>query len=839
MNSVFDRKQIPYTKTIVVFLLANLIVSIDSITVSTDNTFDSQLKNTFDTIKSSIDSRVSGNGQFGSFIYPDNKKKSYPEFPRLHEDIHDQMKGWDFNFNHDEFKNIKIPQEQSFRPKKLLNFEPLRPFNYFSSQNSHKNRNSNLLIPGHQDDGSDEGNSSGNEGGSGGDNGGDSGNDDGGDGGGSGGNLQEDEDDETYAQKESVELDYESVKNQNDGDWNTINPDKSRKQKPRQFRDRPQLKRIAGYGAHKLLLAESDKYNKNPHSQRTNKQKYIFDSPYSANIEKRRRPMNAYEERPKSMNEKKKQRHYRIHDDSNEIYNNIVGRSNKPALSKRPSKLSDYDEEDEPKTLQSKRQHTKKKQVCHKIRKSMTPDDIEDHDSIGRQMTCMRCKDIATGGSFEKCAYKSQPESGEYYRGTEVIRGTPYKAKQIRYKRKIIDKKPESEESTEKDYEYENQAEESEEEPEYTAESAVKNDNENDEETAENESGEYDLPMMPIKSATCSKIRKEGNICNVCRDNLTNRKYEECEYESDPKNNAYEYSTRNQYGTPRYRRQLDSDQTYDDYFKKLFPVLGSNRKSSLATKFSSKDGDFGFLDNGHIGFKKTKSKFIGDKNLSINFDSGEESEVNKMLGEFRNKDRSNCKKSLKDKMTCYKCKDDKGLETEECMYITDESPKQHKQSYHETKKFSNNPLLEEAKSNQNVSQQLASSSLSTAYAPLHLYNSGYEPKIAYSYNQPYTQETNYRLRKKPVDDYVEALTEEYDDDQSEAQSSSSEDYEEDPSSKKVSRHDLPDVDPFGPEGAYSEETVPVYDTQLGTWLPRYMVQRSEEEAIVDAELGFD
>ncbi|XP_050428212.1 uncharacterized protein LOC126838114 [Adelges cooleyi] len=472
----------------------------------------------------------------------------------------------------------------------------------------------------------------------------------------------------------------------------------------------------------------------------------------------------------------------------------------------------------------------------------MTPSDIEDHDVIGRKMTCMRCKDIASGGSFEKCSYSSQPQSGEYYRDTQVIKETPARGKAARFKRRVVDRKPQSEEVEDYEYENANQAEESEEEPEYVynPEAVAESDNEDPEnhEAAENESEEYRIPAMPIKSATCSKVKKKGNICNVCRDNLTNRKYETCEYESDPDNNAYEYSTQNVYGSPRYKRQLDSDRTYDDYFKKLFPELGSDRKSSLATKFSSKDGDFGFLDNGQIGFKKTKSKLLGGKDLSINFDSGEESEVSRMLGEFRNKDRSKCKKSLKDKMTCYKCKDEKGSETEECMYITDGGPKEHKQSYHETKKFNNNPLNEGAKStNQNSTQhQPASSSLSHAYAPL--FRSAYEPTGAYSDYRPHRRRNNYRLHKNPVvEEPVESVEEQ--DDQSEAQSSSSEDYEEDPTAKRVSRHDLPEVDPFGPEGAFSEETVPVYDAQLGTWLPRYMVMKSEEEASVDAELGFD
>jgi len=487
----------------------------------------------------------------------------------------------------------------------------------------------------------------------------------------------------------------------------------------------------------------------------------------------------------------------------------------------------------------------------------MTPDDIEDHDVIGRKMSCMVCKDLGSNGSYEKCSYTSEPNADDFVDESDETAAPEPKRNRFkirvsnRFKRRIVDgprkKKPNSgEEVADDDYgSYDDgggvKGVESE---EYAAATDYENDPENSE-TAENESEEFSLPPFPTGSSTCRKVTRKGNVCNVCQDNLSNRQYEQCEYGDVPERDAYEYSTRDVYGGPRRKRQLDNDRTYDDYFKKLFPELGADRKSSLSTKFSSKDGDFGLLDNGQIGFKKTKSSLLGDDDrLSVDFGTADhESPVNKMLGDFRAKDRSNCEKSLKDKMTCYKCKDGAGAVTEECIYVADGGPKRRQQSYSERKKFDTvaEPVKQNGTRRQQQQQQQQPSTLAHAYAPL--YGFRYEPAAQHTHVRPHR---NYRLHRGDGGPVRAVEEDEYlaEDDQAEAQSGEAanaeyDEYAEDPNSQQVSRHDMPDVDPFGPDGAYSEETVPVYDPVLRTWLPRYMVIKSSEEAAVDAELGFD
>lgn len=859
--------------TIGIFLTLNTIGAVNSSELDDNDEININLQKALKNIQSLIDSKSAENGRYRSYLNPSPQRLSNPDFSRLRENVDENLYGLDEDFHQNGYDSINLPQKQLKQPKFLLNYEPLRPSNYISRPSA-PYRSYPFGIPEHQDDGGDGGgdgddggdgdggggggggnggggnggggggggNGGGGGGGNGGGGGGNGGGGNGGGGGGNGGGGGGDGGDGGRLFN-NFEVDYDNFEN----GWKPMH------NKYQSGVSQEQIKRLipkkaSGYGGNRQTSTENfGGYNK-PYRQRPEyKQKQpqrFSDDPYSHRLVNNKRPKPVY-------------------DDSKPFKTRVNGRQ-PPRVHENNDELSSYDdddfgpasildeeieEEDELSPLQSRRLPTKKTQMCQKIKKSMTPNDIEDHDVIGKTMSCMVCKDFSTGGTFEKCSYKMHPITDEYFKDPEEV-PRPNRFKVNRFKRRAplskYRKKPDSGEEVE-DYDDAVNAEESEEDPEYVQSSDVtSNDNDGDPEnyeTAENESDEYILPPLPIKSSTCHKVRKGGNVCNVCQDNLTNRQFEQCEYEVEPKKNAYEYSTRNVYG-PRHKRQLDSDRTYDDYFKKLFPELGSNRKSSLSTKFSSKDGDFGLLDSGKIGFKKSRPSLLGDKDLSIDFDSLEEREspVNRMLGEFRNKDRSNCQKSLKDKMTCYKCKNDQGAETEECMYITDGKPNDRKQSYHETKKFDSNPGADgsAAGSVSNATQQPASSRLMAVYAPL--FSSHYEPAAQHSHPRPY-QNRNYRLHRAPVTEEPEESVEEEDadqtEDQTEAQSVEEYDYADDPSTRKVSRHDMPEIDPFGPDGAYSEETVPVYDTTLRTWLPRYMTVKSSEEAMVDAELGFD
>lgn len=62
-------------------------------------------------------------------------------------------------------------------------------------------------------------------------------------------------------------------------------------------------------------------------------------------------------------------------------------------------------------------------------------------------------------------------------------------------------------------------------------------------------------------------------------------------------------------------------------------------------------------------------------------------DVEKVLEEFAKKDRSSCKKAVKNGMTCYLCVNKDGTQHEECMYITGKQPQSSHLAYHEVEEI--------------------------------------------------------------------------------------------------------------------------------------------------------
>ncbi|XP_050430547.1 uncharacterized protein LOC126839323 [Adelges cooleyi] len=314
MNAMHVRHQICLAVIVTTLVVFELIVPIKSIKTSSENTHDLELQKSFETIKSSIDSKASANGQFGSFFSAKQAKLPNPEFARLQEDIDTHMTNVDFNFDPADFEQIDLPQEQSIQPKKLLTFEPLRPFNYFPAQTSNYNPNFNDELPEHQDDGGDgdDGGGDGGDGGGGdgGDGGGGGGNGGGGGGGsGGGGSRRDDEDEQSFVQQQSIELDYDSLEPQNANGWRPIHPNYG-SLRPRFEQPRKKLapKKISGYGAHQIPVTEGNSYYQNPQSQRLTfkqRQPQSFDNiPYSPYDVEERRPLRVYKEDTQPLRQK-------------------------------------------------------------------------------------------------------------------------------------------------------------------------------------------------------------------------------------------------------------------------------------------------------------------------------------------------------------------------------------------------------------------------------------------------------------------------------------------------------------------------------------------------------
>lgn len=114
--------------------------------------------------------------------------------------------------------------------------------------------------------------------------------------------------------------------------------------------------------------------------------------------------------------------------------------------------------------------------------------------------------------------------------------------------------------------------------------------------------------------------------------------------------------------------------SYEDYFSHVFPEA---KNGKLQRTHNGDDDD--------------------DDEVELLPDYDSKKNVEKVLAEFKKKDWSTCKKVQKGDLTCYHCKDEKGVRHEECMYVSgssaavEDKPKSSRLSYSETKEYHHQP----------------------------------------------------------------------------------------------------------------------------------------------------
>ncbi|XP_065226687.1 uncharacterized protein LOC135849951 [Planococcus citri] len=341
------------------------------------------------------------------------------------------------------------------------------------------------------------------------------------------------------------------------------------------------------------------------------------------------------------------------------------------------------------------------------------------------------------------------------------------------------------------------------------------------------------------------------------------------------------------------KEQPDSDTlasianpSYEEQFLTLFPELGSdNSGESLMGEhsllkelnekpaFSSKDtGLTGFSGKDKIGgyFKKKKSLLDHD-------DDDEDTEMSKMMKEFKTKDRSACKKTKKDKMTCYTCDDKDGIKREECMYVVENEPT--KVSYHESKQTKPEENHARSSNRHEVYYKSPAKTFKYKYIPsfelkdqpalgsmIHKtisdktqrkYGLPDKPK-GYSNVKIHTEKT-YSLKTLPTvtkigkRDVPKAQPQEQQaqgsskkqvyhksktkpEEESEAEFQVEPEHEsEDPEENGTyaAAEVIPEVDPESPDGLFSDDTKDVYSPEMKVTLPRFMAEKSEHEKLLD------
>lgn len=186
-------------------------------------------------------------------------------------------------------------------------------------------------------------------------------------------------------------------------------------------------------------------------------------------------------------------------------------------------------------------------------------------------------------------------------------------------------------------------------------------------------------------------------------------------------------------------------------------------------------------------------------------------DVEEVLAEFTKKDRSTCKKAEKKGMTCYLCVDEKGIQHEECMYVSESKPQASHVAYHEVKQISQ-PTKEQSAAATELKNIQVTTTSAIPDVMQAAASEDVETKVYYKPNSK-------RRPIKKVQKFEEPV-------KSSTNVDTKLDDESDP--------ETPEEFDVGPEeGAFSAETRPVYSKALGVKLPRYMIEKSEFEKEFD------
>ncbi|CAG9855728.1 unnamed protein product [Phyllotreta striolata] len=382
--------------------------------------------------------------------------------------------------------------------------------------------------------------------------------------------------------------------------------------------------------------------------------------------------------------------------------------------------------------------------------------------------TCTVCRNPKTGANYEQCSYTSQPQEKKYayvkekkYDSDdepEESKVKPQAAAAPKSDLKVETTQPEPDtklptKEFEPTEDYDGQIKQNSRKPR-------KRDNDNDDD--------------PLHYETYEKNRKKS------QQNFLNDKYEIPNYFAESVINESKDDNKKE------EEEDEEVKDYEDYHYKLFPE-----------------------------YTKEESK-RDEANEDYQIPESTKHNVEEVLAEFTKKDRSKCKKSEKNGMTCFLCVDQNNIQHEECMFIQESRPKSSHVAYHELKgikKLVDDAPTEESNNKQVISkepQQQEASEASEVPLLIAAASETLEEKVPFEEakqtNEKRRRPKKYKKKQSPP--------------------------EVEPTIKTPTEFDV-----GGEEGAFSAETKPVYSKVHGEALPKYMVERSEYEQEFDAFSG--
>ncbi|XP_056648686.1 uncharacterized protein LOC130453107 [Diorhabda sublineata] len=378
--------------------------------------------------------------------------------------------------------------------------------------------------------------------------------------------------------------------------------------------------------------------------------------------------------------------------------------------------------------------------------------------------TCTVCKDPASGANFEQCSYTSAPSEKKY----AYVKEKKYDSNDDPEETKTITKVENAPSST-------------------IAPSETK--------VEPRTATKHTEPIAKQDQTIQQKSPKKRNDDPLLYENYKkNRDSSRARYENEKLNPPLNFADSIVKESREQRKESENDRSskdFDEYHFKLFPELAPEESKNEETR----EEEEGEAEEYRIP-ESTKQN------------------VEEVLAEFTKKDRSNCKKSEKNGMTCFLCVDKNKLQHEECMYVQESRPQSTHVAYHQLKgikkiendgqpnESQNKPILTEAEKNQLLKKETGPESLQTSASE------GVEKKV------PYKVKKNIYKKKRS------------------AKKGKKKAAEAEPTIKTPAEFDVGNE-----EGAFSAETKPAFSKLHGVQLPKYMVEKSEYEKEFDAFSG--
>lgn len=579
------------------------------------------------------------------------------------------------------------------------------------------------------------------------------------------------------------------------------------------------------------------------------------------------------------------------------------------------------------------------------IEKEYQPPGASDNDDCERVdkngLSCMVCVNPKTGGSYEQCSYASEPEANRYEYARESRYGSkkPNNERYKRYTENMYQRKDVEKTRRPK----QNQIHHQKKRGEKHRDNVHFKDNKLKRKKVAR--GGYNKKPLAF-SGSESKRTKVKKVHDEEEEMPGVVGLDPYFYGSPEQYNPNHYDERGRKIKKHNKNQSEDDETsatsaeeeiedfnpsYEETFFRLFPELegtdpytgekeGENTEEKEANE---EDDNYPVIpyeevnDEEESESKQQNNKVKPGFNYGIPvsgyyFDDDEsKKDLEKTLDEFIQKNRSECKKVVKNHMTCYQCLDKKGMQHEECMFVAASEPKSKHLAYHEVKEFRVVPKENANKSDSNINSthikqdnQLTKHPVVEEQETTRLNSPPYEiyesktqsdsnesprgeiktskrnrkkkaksdrgvateaslmvvpdnegqPALTYDIKKitPKTFETLptisntdvsgsskilQRKKRKPEDQPTADTTQDNKPEEAENDGEERDQKEEPPNTRPNYNSIPPDPEGFdereGPEGAYSHETEPVFDSVLKITLPKYMLMKSEHEAIFD------